>query len=137
MFLSDNQKIGAGLTAFGVFFMLLGILLFFDGGLLAIGNILFLSGLLFIIGFSNTVVFFSRKGKLAGTVCFFLGVVLVFLKWPFVGVCVECFGFINLFGDFFPVVVGLLRRLPVIGPILNAPGISTVIDKVTGSKLPV
>jgi hypothetical protein len=41
MWLSDMQKIGAGLTAFGVFFMVLGVLMLFDGGLLAIGNVLF------------------------------------------------------------------------------------------------
>ncbi len=38
-FLSDLQKIGVGLTGFGICFMILGIILFFDGGLLAIGNV--------------------------------------------------------------------------------------------------
>lgn len=72
--------------------------------------------------------FFSRKEKLRGTICFFLGIVLVFIRvrrplckpislfdttvianllrsvsislsqWPFVGVCIEAFGFLNLFG---------------------------------------
>jgi len=39
MWLSDTQKIGVGLTAFGLFFMLMGVMMFFDGGLLAIGNV--------------------------------------------------------------------------------------------------
>jgi hypothetical protein len=34
------SEIGVGLTAFGVVFMVLGIIMFFDGGLLAIGNVL-------------------------------------------------------------------------------------------------
>ncbi|KAJ3332039.1 Golgi Transport [Blyttiomyces sp. JEL0837] len=51
--------------------------------------------------------------------------------------CVEIFGFVNLFGDFFPVVVNFLRRLPFIGPILSMPGISKVVDSITGAKLPV
>jgi len=43
-----------------------------------------------------------------------------------VGICVEVFGFINLFGDFFPVVLGFLRQFPVIGPILRGPYIGPV-----------
>lgn len=72
--------------------------MFFDGGLLAIGNILFLSGITLVIGPQRTIAFFARKEKMRGTICFFLGVILVFVKMPFVGMCVEFFGFLNLFG---------------------------------------
>ena len=133
MWLTDLQskiflsvEIGAGLTAFGLLFMVLGVLLFFDGGLLAIGNVLFLSGITLIIGLAKTFTFFMRKHKIRGTVCFLLGIVLVFLKWPVIGICVELFGFIIIFGDFFPIVITFLRQLPILGNILNLPGISTV-----------
>ncbi|KAI9179064.1 hypothetical protein H9P43_005726 [Blastocladiella emersonii ATCC 22665] len=118
------MKIGVGLTAFGSLFLLLGVLLFFDGGLLAIGNILFLGGVTMLIGLSKTVAFFARKNKLRGTICFFAGVLMVFLRMPLLGMIVEVFGFINLFGDFFPVVVAFLRRMPLIGPLLSAPGVT-------------
>ncbi|KAF9936524.1 Golgi Transport [Mortierella antarctica] len=137
MWLSDTQKIGVGLTAFGLFFMLMGVLMFFDGGLLAIGNILFLAGLTLVIGTQKTIFFFARRQKIRGTICFFGGILLVFIKWPKIGVIVELFGFINLFGDFFPVIIGFLRRLPVIGNILSAPGISKVVDRMSGQRLPV
>lgn len=61
-------------------------------------QILFLSGLTLIIGPHKTFYFFARKQKLRGTVCFIGGILLVFFKWPFVGVIVETFGFLNLFG---------------------------------------
>ncbi|CAE6493701.1 unnamed protein product [Rhizoctonia solani] len=99
MWLSDGQKIGVGLTSFGVFFMFLGVMLFFDGGLLALGNILFVSGLTLIIGPTKTFYFFARKQKLRGTICFVTGILLVFFKWPFVGMIIETFGFLNLFGQ--------------------------------------
>ncbi|KAG0046064.1 Golgi Transport [Gryganskiella cystojenkinii] len=137
MWLSDTQKIGVGLTAFGLFFMLMGVMMFFDGGLLAIGNILFLSGLTLVIGTQKTLYFFARRQKIRGTVCFFGGILLVFIKWPKIGVLVELIGFINLFGDFFPVILGFLRRLPVIGNILSAPGIAKVVDRIVGQRLPV
>uniref|UniRef100_A0A3Q2E6I3 Golgi transport 1Bb n=1 Tax=Cyprinodon variegatus TaxID=28743 RepID=A0A3Q2E6I3_CYPVA len=56
---------------------------------------------------------------------FFLGGVLVVLiGWPIVGVVLEVYGFFLLFRGFFPVVVGFIRRIPVLGSILNLPFIS-------------
>ena len=100
--------------------MLLGVMLFFDGALLALGNVrctpvrskripltlvlgcisqlLFLSGVTLIIGPQKTFYFFARKQKLRGTACFIGGILLVFIKWPVIGMIVETFGFLNLFG---------------------------------------
>ncbi|KAI0344753.1 Got1-domain-containing protein [Trametopsis cervina] len=134
MWLTDAQKIGVALTTFGGLFMLLGVVLFFDGALLALGNLLFLSGLTLIIGPQKTFYFFARKQKLRGTACFVGGILLVFLKWPFVGVVVETFGFLNLFGDFFPVILTFLRQLPFVGSLLQLPYIRDVADRVAGSR---
>jgi len=128
------QKIGVGLTSFGALFMMLGIMLFFDGALLALGNILFLGGLFLIIGPQKTFYFFSRKNKLRGTTCFLGGILLVFFKWPTIGLLVEMFGFLNLFGDFFPVILTFLRQLPFIGQFLNLPYIRPLVDRLAGSR---
>ncbi|KAJ3756878.1 Got1-domain-containing protein [Lentinula raphanica] len=134
MWLTDGQKIGVALTTFGALFMLLGVMLFFDGALLALGNILFVSGLTLIIGPRKTFYFFARKEKLRGTICFIGGILLVFFKWPFFGMIIETFGFLNLFGDFFPVVITFMRQLPFIGTVLSLPGIRTVVDRLSGSR---
>ncbi|KAI6000649.1 vesicle transport protein [Pisolithus albus] len=134
MWLSDTQKIGVALTTFGSLFMMLGVMLFFDGALLALGNLLFLSGLTLIIGPQKTFYFFARKQKLRGTICFLGGISLVFLKYPFIGMIVETFGFLNLFGDFFPVVLTFLRQLPFIGTLLSLPYVSRVVDRLAGSR---
>jgi len=114
--------------------MLLGVMLLFDGALLALGNILFLGGLFLIIGPHKTFYFFARRNKLRGTACFLGGILLVFLKWPTIGVLVEMFGFLNLFGDFFPVILTFLRQLPFIGQFLNLPYVRHFVDCFAGSR---
>lgn len=91
-------EIGVGLVSGGVFFLVLGIIMFFDATLLAMGNILFVSGISLLIGPQKTLMFFTRKQKIRGTVCFFAGMALVFLRWALIGMIVEMIGFLNLFG---------------------------------------
>jgi len=129
---TDTQKIGVGLAGMGIAFIFLGILLLFDKGLLAIGNLLFLSGLGFLIGMEKTFFFFFQRHKIKGTTFFFVGIATVFLGWPLIGMILELYGSVLLFGGFIPVAINFLRRLPGLNIILNLPGISSVIDKMEG-----
>ena len=86
------------MVSFGSFFLFVGVLLFFDAALLALGNVLFTAGITLLIGPQKTFYFFARKQKIRGTICFFLGMLLVFFKWAVIGMLVEAFGFLNLFG---------------------------------------
>jgi len=83
--LTENQKIGVGLTALGVLFLSLGILFFFDTGLLIMGNLLFLSGLILSVGFSQFFVLFFDDQQLIPSFLFICGLILTFMKWPFFG----------------------------------------------------
>ncbi|KAJ8378358.1 hypothetical protein AAFF_G00243160 [Aldrovandia affinis] len=122
--ITEFQKIGVGLTGFGLFFLLFGVLLYFDSVLLAFGNILFLAGLAFIIGLRRTAYFFFQRQKLRGSVFFLGGVALVLLRWPVIGMAMESYGFVLLFKSFFPVVFGFLGSLVNI-PFLNTTQSST------------
>ncbi|KAI9519773.1 golgi transport 1B [Dissostichus eleginoides] len=124
--LTDSQKIGMGLTGFGMFFLFFGMVLFFDKALLAIGNILFVAGLSFVIGLERTFRFFFQKHKVKATSFFLGGVLVVLIGWPIIGVVLEIYGFFLLFRGFFPVAVGFIRRVPVLGSLLSLPGISRV-----------
>lgn len=126
MWLSDTQKVGVAISSFGILFIGGGVVLFFDSGLLALGNLLFLLGLVFVIGLQKTKSFFFRRDKWRGSICFFLGILLVLSKWAKVGMLIEGVGFVNLFGDFFPYLVSFGRRMPIIGPILNFPVVRDV-----------
>eukprot|EP01088_Endostelium_zonatum_P010995 TRINITY_DN24738_c0_g1_i1.p1 TRINITY_DN24738_c0_g1~~TRINITY_DN24738_c0_g1_i1.p1 ORF type:complete len:142 (+),score=17.47 TRINITY_DN24738_c0_g1_i1:109-534(+) len=137
--LTDNQKIGILLTGFGLFFTFFGVVLLFDRGLLAIGNLLFLMGVTLVIGLKKTWNFFFQRRKIRGTVCFFGGILLVIFRYAAIGIIIEIFGFVNLFGNFFPHVFAFLRNMPVIGMILSLPVISPVVDRIinSGRGLPV
>lgn len=121
-----------GFTAGGIFFFILGMMTLFDLGLLALGNILFLIGIVLIIGPLRTLSFFSRPNKIRGTVCFAVGIILILMKHAFIGFMLELAGILGLFGDFFGTIVQFLRSMPVIGPVLSHPLIAPTIDRLAG-----
>ncbi|XP_036298378.1 vesicle transport protein GOT1A isoform X1 [Pipistrellus kuhlii] len=126
--ITEWQKIGVGITGFGAFFILLGVLLYFDSVLLAFGNLLFLTGLSLIIGLRKTLFFFFQRHKLKGTSFFLGGVVVVLLRWPLLGMFLETYGFFSLFRGFFPVAFGFL------GNAFNIPFLSELFRRFQGSS---
>ncbi|CAD6447732.1 e10ae0f0-e86c-4c2d-86b4-de15395fc1c6 [Sclerotinia trifoliorum] len=136
MWLSDSQKIGVAFCSGGGFFLIGGVMMFFDRAMLAMGNILFLIGLTIIIGPQKTMMFFARKQKLKGTGAFFAGLALILMRWPFTGFLVELYGIFILFGDFLGTIAGFARNIPIIGPYIGA-----MVDRsgvaMRGAELPV
>ncbi|KAH8366647.1 hypothetical protein KR084_010119, partial [Drosophila pseudotakahashii] len=125
-------EIGIGLAGFGISFLFLGMLLLFDKGLLAIGNILFISGLGCVIGVERTLRFFFQRHKVKGTTAFFGGIVIVLLGFPIIGMIIESYGFFALFSGFFPVAINFLGRVPVLGSLLNLPFMQKIVQKLGG-----
>lgn len=134
--LTDMQKIGLGLTGFGVFFFFMGVILLLDRSLLAMGNVLFISGLTMLIGVTSTYRFFFQAHKIKSSTLFFLGIFLVLLGYTLTGMILEGYGFFTLFRGFIPTVINFLRRLPVISAIFLIPGLGQILDRL-GGNLPV
>ena len=82
----------------GILFTFIGVMLFLDTILMSVGNVLFLGGILLVIGPKRTKEFFFSRAKLKGSVTFFVGIILVLARRPILGILLESFGFINLFG---------------------------------------
>ncbi len=125
--MSDTTKIGVALTAFGSFFFLLGMLMFLDSALLTLGNLLFVSGVVLVMGTHRCRSFFFDRSRLRATSCFFGGILCVMRGWCFVGLMLQGFGGLNLFGNFFPMVVRVLEALPLIGPVILSPPVQRVL----------
>ncbi|KAK2712973.1 vesicle transport protein GOT1B-like isoform X1 [Artemia franciscana] len=132
--LNDTQKIGLLLTVFGSVFLFLGVVLLFDKGLLAIGNILFVCGIGCLIGPQRTFRFFFQQHRVKASLAFFGGMTVVLLGWPIVGMVIEFFGFYLLFKGFLPFIISSLRQLPIIGSILRTPPLGRMLDKLEGSR---
>ncbi|KAK6246621.1 hypothetical protein SCA6_009711 [Theobroma cacao] len=97
--MNDRKKIGLGLTGFGIFFSFLGIIFFFDKGLLAMGN---------------------------GTISFGVGFFFVVIGWPIFGMILEAYGFVVLFSGFWPTLAVFMQRIPILGWLFQQPYIRSV-----------
>ena len=64
---------------------------------LFLSQILFIAGIVFIIGLERTYQFFFQAHKLKGTVFFMGGILIVLIGWPIVGSLVELYGAFCLF----------------------------------------
>ncbi|KAL5554972.1 hypothetical protein UlMin_037208, partial [Ulmus minor] len=115
----ETFKIGLGLIGFGIFFSFLGVILFFDRGLLALGNIFWLTGVTLLLGWRSTWNLFTNQANYKGTVSFLLGLFFLFVRWPIVGIILEIYGCIVLFGGFWPSVKMFLNQIPFVGWIVN------------------
>lgn len=120
---SDNTKIGTGLLFLGCVFLFLGVIFLFDSALLALGDMMFLIGLVLTIGISRTVRFFSRPERMRGIVSFFGGIFLVFVRWPIFGMILQLYGLVYLFGQFFPIIGQQMKDTPVIGQVFEIPAV--------------
>ncbi|CAM8946450.1 unnamed protein product [Rhodiola kirilowii] len=95
--LTETKKAGLGLIGFGFFFTFLGVILFFDRGLLALGNMFCLMGVGLLLGWLSTWRLVSSPGHYKGSISFVLGLFLIFVRWPIIGIIFEIYGAINIF----------------------------------------
>ncbi|CAO2819394.1 vesicle transport protein GOT1-like [Amaranthus tricolor] len=135
--MDDRKKIGLGLTGFGIFFTFLGVMLLFDKGLLAMGNILFLSGVALTIGLKSTLEFFTKPQNFKGTISFGAGFFCVVIGWPIIGMLLELYGFIVLFSGFWPTIAVFVQKIPILGWVLQHPLFKSLIDRFRGKRVPV
>lgn len=126
---NDATKIGVVLTGLGIFFSFLGIVMLLDSALLTLGNILFVAGVALVMGPARSKSFFLDPRRFRSSICFFFGILLVMWGWCLIGLMVQGFGALNLFGNFFPMVVRVMESMPVIGTVLEHPVAQNLLEK--------
>ncbi|CAM9555873.1 unnamed protein product, partial [Phaeothamnion confervicola] len=105
--------IGAGMAI-----TMMGATLFFEKHLIRLGNLMFVAGVSLFVGPSRTVRYFTRPNKLRGTIIFLAGFFMVFTGHPIIGLALEVFGFLNLFGNLLPVIFAMARNMPFVRDLL-------------------
>eukprot|EP00892_Ulva_mutabilis_P009213 jgi/Ulvmu1/6664/UM003_0302.1 len=127
---NDPRTIGVGLSGLGVFFSFIGILLFLDKALMALGNIMFLSGITLTIGIPSTIKFFTKKKHRIGSACFLGGTAFIILGWALIGLVVQGYGFWRLFAAFIPTVLQYARSIPYVSRVLDLPLVKHMLNRV-------
>ena len=115
---SGNRKVGTVLLGAGVMLTILGVSLFFNKTLLRIGNLLLCMGVPILIGPGRTAGYFLQPTKARATGCLLSGIFLVFIGWPILGISLEIFGLLNLFGNMFPFIKVILLQMPIVGDMI-------------------
>jgi len=119
MIKKGDKRIGISLLGAGLIFTVFGVALFFNKSLMRIGNLLFIAGVPMTIGPGRTAGYFFQPKKSRATACLALGILIVFLGSPVIGILFEIFGFLNLFGNLFPLVKMMLKTLPGVGSLFK------------------
>lgn len=120
-----DRRIGFMLLTTGGGVTLLGMSLFFNKTLLKIGNLLVVAGVPMTIGPGRAAGYFLQPQKARATACLGIGMLLVLNGHPLIGIILEVFGLLNLFGNLFPIVLAMAKQLPVVGPLLKSSGRSS------------
>ena len=118
--IQNPKQIGAALIGIGILLTIMGMMLFFEGNLLRLGNISIITGIPFLIGTNRIRKFFLQPQRAQATAITTLGIILVFIGKPRLGILCEVFGLLNLFGNMFPLLFAIGRRMPIVGDIIGA-----------------
>lgn len=116
---SSNRKLGTIFLSAGAAFTALGITLFFNKTLMRLGNLLFVAGVPLMIGPGRTIGYFLQPKKARATGCLGCGVFFVLVGHPVIGILLEVFGLLNLFGNMFPLVMMMAKNMPIIGKLFG------------------
>jgi hypothetical protein len=123
-FQHGNKKVGITLLTAGAAVSMLGVSLFFNKALLRIGNLLLLAGVPLTLGPTRTAAYFLKPQKARATGVLAVGIFFVFIGWPILGIALEIFGLLNLFGNMFPLFFAVAKQMPIVKSLFQSSGTS-------------
>jgi len=64
--------------------------------------------------------FFLKESRMQATIITAIGILLVFWGKPKLGLLIEIFGLLNLFGNMFPMLLAIGKNIPVVGDVISS-----------------
>ncbi|KAJ3450538.1 golgi transport protein 1-related [Anaeramoeba flamelloides] len=113
------KDFGKILTIVGVLILFTGIIYLFDRKLLLLGNTIFLTGLVLMIGLSDLKSFVFSSGRTKIFLIVMFGIVIMLIGYNVIGIVIELIGLLALLGIYLPVVIRFLHSIPLINNIFN------------------
>jgi hypothetical protein len=83
-------------------------------------QICIIAGIFMLIGPSRVSGFFLKESRMQASIITAVGVLLVFWGKPKLGLLIEIFGLLNLFGNMFPMLLAVGRNIPIVGDIIQS-----------------
>lgn len=96
--LRNHKQLGASLLGLGLILTFAGMMLFFEGTLLRLGNICIIVGIPLLVGPDSVRQFFLKKSRTQASIITGIGIFLVFWGKPRLGILFEIFGLLNTMG---------------------------------------
>ena len=99
----NNLELGTVVLGLSFTCYFLGIVFILDRALLMLGNVfklfyiklLFIVGMIVLVGFQESLAFFARKIK--GSISFFCGMFLIVINFKFIGILFQFYGIYEFF----------------------------------------
>jgi hypothetical protein len=96
--LRNHKQLGSSLVGLGLVLTFVGMMFFFNGALLRIGNICIIAGVPLLVGPDSVRAYFLRKDRVQATIITGIGIFLVMWGKPRFGILFEIFGLLNTMG---------------------------------------
>ncbi|TNJ30624.1 putative Got1 family protein [Giardia muris] len=116
----QDRSIGMALMGFGLGYQALGMLLLFDRGFIALGNIVLTVGVIVFFGPQRIYHLLFKKASSIGIIFYATGMILVLRRVVVLGGILQVLGLLSFFRPFTSLLVIFIRRIPVLGPPLAA-----------------
>lgn len=101
---------------FGLGYQALGMLLLFDRGFIALGNVVLTVGVIIFFGPQRMYQLLFKRASGIGALLYTMGTILILNRVVVIGELLQFLGLLSFFKPFASLIAIFVRRIPLLGP---------------------